>query len=118
LSLEFKRKGKGMATSNRQISNSRNRNAVKQTHEEPRVKVWILLALLAMLTFGSSIFFYSRLANLDMAKKDLERPLIIQSAPAVASFRSPRPSQSSNVASSQQAYPSSDSVSATASFAE
>lgn len=75
-----------MATSKRQISNSPNRNAVKQTHNEPRVKIWILLALLAMLTFGSSMFFYSRLANLDMAKKDLERPLIIQSAPAVASF--------------------------------
>ncbi|MEQ1906467.1 MAG: hypothetical protein ABL888_19950 [Pirellulaceae bacterium] len=107
-----------MATSKRQISNSPNRNAVKQTHNEPRVKIWILLALLAMLTFGSSMFFYSRLANLDMAKKDLERPLIIQSAPAVASFRSARPNQSSNVASSQQTYQSSDSVSTTASFAE
>ena len=107
-----------MATSKRQISNSRNRNVVKQTHDESRVKFWILLTLLAMVTIATSMYFFNRLADYDLAKKELERPLIIQSAPPVASFRSPRPSQSANVAQSQQLYQTSETVSTTVSFAE
>ncbi len=108
-----------MATAIRRTPNIRNRNAATQQQESTRAKIWILLAIWAMLMFGISFFLIYRLSSYDMAKKQLERPLLIQSAPAVASYRSHRPHQQhSNFAGSQHSAYANEAVNSNVSLAE
>ena len=81
--------------------------------------MWILLAVWALMMFGCAFFLIIRLARYDMVKKELERPLIIQSALPVASYRNPPPQrQQVESRASQNSFSTGDTVRGSITLAE